>query len=52
MNDKNILRRDVEHVDYNQMLHSDKVLKIIVKWLIKHNLLIQYTLVAKLLYFD
>ncbi len=52
MSDKDILRRDVEHFDYNQMMHSDKSLKIIVKWLIKHDLFTQYALASKLLYFD
>jgi hypothetical protein len=50
MIDRYTLWRDVKHFDYNQMMHSNKFLKIIVKWLIKHDLLTQYALASKLLY--
>lgn len=33
-------------------MQSNKHLKVVVKWLINHNILIQYALVSKLLYID
>jgi hypothetical protein len=50
MNDRREILHDVGHSDYNQMMNSGKSLKIIVKWLISHDLLTQYALVSELIY--
>jgi hypothetical protein len=44
------LFRDVDINDYNAMMHSSKKLKTIVKWLLQHDLLQQFSLITKLLY--
>ncbi len=49
MIDRNQMMRDVDHFDYNRMMHSTKSLKIIIKWLINQNILTQYALITKLI---
>jgi hypothetical protein len=52
MSDKNRLRRDDDALNYRRMMQFDQDMKIVVKWLIDHNLLSQYVLTSKLLYSD
>jgi hypothetical protein len=50
MNDRNQLFKDVDINDYHVMTHSSKKLKTIVKWLMQHDLLQQFSLIIELLY--
>jgi hypothetical protein len=50
MNDRNQLFKDVDINDYHVMTHSSKKLKTIVKWLMQHDLLSQFSLIVELLY--
>jgi hypothetical protein len=50
MNNRNQLFKDVDINDYHVMSHSSEKLKTIVKWLIQHDLLSQFSLIAALLY--
>jgi hypothetical protein len=50
MNDRNQLFKDVDINDYHVMTHSGKRLKTIVKWLLQHDLLQQFSLAIELLY--
>jgi hypothetical protein len=52
MSDRNLLRRDDDALDYRRIMQFDRDMKIVVKWLIDHNLLSQYVLTSKLLYND
>jgi hypothetical protein len=50
MNDKNSMLNVVDITDYYQMMTSSKRFKIIIKWLLWHNLLSQFALIIALLY--
>jgi hypothetical protein len=50
INDRNQLFRDVDINDYHVMTHSSKRFKTIVKWLLQHDLLQQFSLIIELLY--
>jgi hypothetical protein len=50
MSDQNQLFKDVDINDYHVMTHSSKKLKTIVKWLMQHDLLQQFSLIIELLY--
>jgi hypothetical protein len=50
MSDRNQLFKDVDINDYHVMTHSSKKLKTIVKWLMQHDLLQQFSLITELLY--
>lgn len=50
MSDKNQLLKNVDINDYNAIMHSSKKFQTIVKWLMKHNLLQQFSLIFNLLY--
>jgi hypothetical protein len=50
MNDRNQLFKNVNINDYHIMTHSSKKLKTIVKWLMQHDLLQQFSLIIALLY--
>jgi hypothetical protein len=50
MNDRNQLFKDVDINDYHVMTYSSKKLKTIVKWLMQHDLLQQFSLIIELLY--
>jgi hypothetical protein len=50
MNDRNQLFKDVDINDYHVMTHSSKKLKTIVKWLMQHDLLQQFSLITEFLY--
>jgi hypothetical protein len=50
MNDRNQLFKDVDINDYHVMTHLSKKFKTIVKWLMQHDLLQQFSLIIELLY--
>ncbi len=50
MNDKSSMLSVVDITDYHQMMTSSKRLKIIIKWLLRHDLLSQFALTTALLY--
>ncbi len=50
MNDRNQLFKNVDINDYHVMTHSSKKFKTIVKWLLQHDLLQQFSLIIELLY--
>jgi exonuclease III len=50
MNDRDRMLRDVGTTDYRQLTASSRRLKIVIKWLLQHDLLPQFALAAKLLY--
>ncbi len=50
MNNRNLLFKDVDINDYHAIMHSSKKLKTIVKWLLQHDLLQQFSLIIELLY--
>ncbi len=50
MYDRNQLFKNVNINDYHVMTHSSKKLKTIVKWLMQHDLLSQFSLIVELLY--
>jgi hypothetical protein len=50
MNDRNQLFKDVDINDYHVMTHSSQKFKTIVKWLMQHDLLQQFSLITELLY--
>ncbi len=50
MNDRIQLFKDVDINDYHVMMHSSKKLKTIVKWLMQHDLLQQFSLITEFLY--
>jgi hypothetical protein len=50
MNDRNSMLSVVDITDYHQMMTSSKRLKIIIKWLFRHDLLSQFALTIALLY--
>jgi hypothetical protein len=52
MSNRDRLRRDDDALDYRRVMQFDRDMKIVVKWLIDHNLLSQYALTSKLLYSD
>jgi hypothetical protein len=50
MNDRNSMLSVVDITDYHQMMISSKRFKIIIKWLLRHDLLSQFALIITLLY--
>jgi hypothetical protein len=50
MNDRNQMLSDVDIIDYHQMMSSSKRFKIIIIWLLQHDLLSQFALTIVLLY--
>jgi hypothetical protein len=50
MKNRNQLFKDVDINDYHVMTHSSKKFKTIVKWLMQHDLLQQFSLITELLY--
>jgi hypothetical protein len=50
MSDRNQLFKNIDINDYHVMTHSSKKFKTIVKWLMQHNLLQQFSLITELLY--
>ncbi len=50
MNDRNQLFKNVDINDYYVMTHLNKKFKTIVKWLMQHDLLQQFSLIIELLY--
>jgi hypothetical protein len=50
MNDRNQLFKDVDVNNYHVMTHLSKKFKTIVKWLMQHDLLQQFSLIIELLY--
>jgi hypothetical protein len=50
MNDRNQLFTNVNINDYHVMTHLSKKFKTIVKWLMQHDLLQQFSLIIELLY--
>ncbi len=50
MNDRTQLFKNVDINDYHVMIHSSKKFKTIVKWLMQHDLLQQFSLITEFLY--
>ena len=44
------MNREINSTDYMQITHSKRAMKIVVKWLMKQDLLSQFKLASELLY--
>ena len=49
-NDRILMNREINSTDYMQITHSKRAMKIVVKWLMKQDLLSQFKLASELLY--